>query len=264
MKTMLDRTVLVTGAAKRLGREIALYFARKGWNVVVHYGQSAQEAQIVVDEIHALGVKAIALQANLAFQAEAESLIKKSIDQFSRIDCLVNSGAIFEYDRPSQDEHLVSADLIQRHAQINLAAPVLMAQALFRHLKTQPISKDFVPATIQLLDQKLINLNPDYFSYTLSKSALLTATEMMARDFAPYMRSVGLAPGITLPSGDQSQAEFEKAHRVTPMGYSSSAQDIASAAFFLANAKSITGTTLYVDGGQHLLASDRDVMFKIN
>jgi NAD(P)-dependent dehydrogenase (short-subunit alcohol dehydrogenase family) len=264
MKTMLDRTVLVTGAAKRLGREIALYFARKGWNVVVHYGQSAQEAQIVVDGIHALGVKAIALQANLASQAETESLIKKSIDQFSRIDCLVNSAAIFEYDRPSQDEHLVSADLIQRHAQVNLAAPVLMAQAMFCHLKTQPISKDFVPATIQLLDQKLINLNPDYFSYTLSKSALLTATEMMARDFAPYMRSVGLAPGITLPSGDQSQAEFEKAHRVTPMGYSSSAQDIASAAFFLANAKSITGTTLYVDGGQHLLASDRDVMFKIN
>ncbi len=263
MKTMADRTVLVTGAAKRLGREIALYFAHKGWNVVVHYGQSAQEAQATVAEIHALGVKATALQANLSRPAETESLIKKSIDQFSRIDCLVNSAAIFEYDRPSQDERMVSADLIQRHAQINLAAPVLMAQAMFRHLKTQPISKDFVPVTIQLLDQKLINLNPDYFSYTLSKSALLTATEMMARDFALYMRFVGLAPGISLPSGDQSESEFEKAHRVTPMGYSSSAHDIASAAFFLANAKSITGTTLYVDGGQHLLASDRDVMFKI-
>jgi NAD(P)-dependent dehydrogenase (short-subunit alcohol dehydrogenase family) len=260
MKTMADRTVLVTGAAKRLGREIALYFAREGWNVIIHYGQSAQEAKAVVDEMHGLGVKAIALQANLSRQAEAQSLIEKSINQFSRIDCLVNSAAIFEYDRPSQDDHLVSADLIERHTQINLAAPVLMAQAMFRHLKAQPISKDFIPATIQILDQKLINLNPDYFSYTLSKSALLTATEMMARDFAPYMRSVGLAPGITLPSGNQSQAEFEKAHQVTPLGYSSSTQDIASAAFFLANAKSITGTTLYVDGGQH---SDRDVMFKI-
>jgi NAD(P)-dependent dehydrogenase (short-subunit alcohol dehydrogenase family) len=263
MKTMADRTVLVTGAAKRLGREIAMYFAREGWNVIIHYGRSAQEAQAAVDEIHELGVKAIALQANLSRQAEVQTLIEKSIEQFSRIDCLVNSAAIFEYDRPSQDDHLVSADLIERHTQINLAAPVLMAQAMFRHLKTQPISKDFVPATIQILDQKLINLNPDYFSYTLSKSALLTATEMMARDFAPYMRSVGLAPGITLPSGNQSQSEFEKAHQVTPMGYSSSAQDIASAAFFLANAKSITGTTLYVDGGQHLLVSDRDVMFKI-
>jgi|694.fasta_scaffold35954_6 NAD(P)-dependent dehydrogenase (short-subunit alcohol dehydrogenase family) len=262
MKTMADRTVLVTGAAKRLGREIALYFAREGWNTIIHYGQSVQDALAVVDEIRGLGVKAIALQANLSRHVEAESLIQKSIDHFYRIDCLVNSAAIFEYDRPSQDDHPVSADLIERHAQINLVAPVVMAQALFRHLKSQPISKAFVPATIQLLDQKLINLNPDYFSYTLSKSALLTATEMMARDFAPYMRSVGLAPGITLPSADQSQSEFEKAHQVTPMGYSSSPYDISSAAFFLANAKSITGTTLYVDGGQHLLASDRDVMFK--
>ena len=263
MKTMVDRTVLVTGAAKRLGREIALHFANQGWNVIIHYGQSAQEAEAVLDEIRASGVKAIAVQANLAIQKEAESLILKSIDHFPRIDCLINSAAIFEYDRPSQTDHPVSADLIERHTQINLAAPIILAQAMFRHLKTQPINKDFVPATIQLLDQKLINLNPDYFSYTLSKSALLTATEMMARDFAPYMRSVGLAPGITLPSGNQSQSEFEKAHQVTPMGFSSSAHDIASAAFFLANAKSITGTTLYVDGGQHLLASDRDVMFKI-
>ncbi|MEY3724675.1 MAG: hypothetical protein RLZZ365_610 [Pseudomonadota bacterium] len=263
MKTMAKRTVLVTGAAKRLGREIALYFARADWNVIIHYGQSIHEAEVVVDEIRTLGVKAIALQANLLHQAEAESLIQKSIDHFSRIDCLVNSAAIFEYDRPSQDDHPVSADCIARHTQINLAAPIILAQAMFHHLKSQPISKDFVPATIQLLDQKLINLNPDYFSYTLSKSALLTATEMMACDFAPYMRSVGLAPGITLPSGNQSQSEFEKAHQVTPMGYSSSTDDIASAVFFLANAKAITGTTLYVDGGQHLLVSDRDVMFKI-
>ena len=113
----------------------------------------------------------------------------------------------------------------------------------------------------QLLDQKLINLNPDYFSYTLSKSALLTATEMMALDFAPIMRSVGLAPGITLPSGQQTEAEFLRAHRMTPMGYSSGADDIAQAALFIANAKAITGTTIYVDGGQHLLSSERDVMF---
>ncbi len=263
MKTMADRTVLVTGAAKRLGREIALYFARSGWNVIVHYGQSTPEARRVVDEISALGVKAIAVQANFAHQEEVQSLIPKSMEHFSRIDCLVNSAAMFEYDRPSQSAHSVSADLIERHTQVNLVAPIILAQALFWQLKNQPICKEFVPATIQILDQKLINLNPDYFSYTLSKSALLTATEMMARDFAPYMRSVGLAPGITLPSGDQTQAQFEKAHQVTPMGYSSSADDIASAAFFLANAKSITGTTLYVDGGQHLLASDRDVMFKV-
>lgn len=262
MNKRADRTVLVTGAAKRLGKEIALYFARAGWNTIIHYGQSEKDAQLVVDEARTYGVEAIALNANLASHEDIKTLIGKSLERFSRIDCLINSAAIFEYDRPSHMDHPVSSELLVRHAQVNLAAPILLAQTLFHHLKGQPIHKDFVPAAIQLLDQKLINLNPDFFSYTLSKSALLTATEMMARDFAPYMRSVGLAPGITLPSGDQSQGEFERAHRITPMGYSSNAEDIASAAFFLANAKAITGTTLYVDGGQHLLASDQDVMFK--
>jgi NAD(P)-dependent dehydrogenase (short-subunit alcohol dehydrogenase family) len=148
--------------------------------------------------------------------------------------------------------------------QVNLAAPVLLAQEMFHHLQRQPPRNDeLVPVTIQLLDQKLINLNPDYFSYTLSKSALLTATEMMALDFAPTLRSVGLAPGITLPSGTQTEAEFLQAHQMTPMGYSSSPDDIAQAALFIANAKAITGTTIYVDGGQHLIPSQRDVMFNI-
>jgi len=149
-----------------------------------------------------------------------------------------------------------------RNIQVNLAAPVLLAQEMFHHLQKQPARSDgLVPVTIQLLDQKLINLNPDFFSYTLSKSALLTATEMMALDFAPTLRSVGLAPGITLPSGKQTEAEFLQAHQMTPMGYSSSADDIAQAALFIANAKAITGTTIYVDGGQHLIPSKRDVMF---
>jgi NAD(P)-dependent dehydrogenase (short-subunit alcohol dehydrogenase family) len=135
---------------------------------------------------------------------------------------------------------------------------------MFHHLQGQPPRNDeLVPVTIQLLDQRLINLNPDYFSYTLSKSALLTATEMMALDFAPTLRSVGLAPGITLPSGKQTEAEFLQAHQKTPMGYSSSPDDIAQAALFIANAKAITGTTIYVDGGQHLIPSQRDVMFNI-
>ena len=158
---------------------------------------------------------------------------------------------------------LTQAGLV-RNMQVNLAAPVLLAQEMFHHLQRQPPRNDeLVPVTIQLLDQKLINLNPDYFSYTLSKSALLTATEMMALDFAPTLRSVGLAPGITLPSGKQTEAEFLQAHQKTPMGYSSSPDDIAQAALFIANAKAITGTTIYVDGGQHLIPSQRDVMFNI-
>jgi NAD(P)-dependent dehydrogenase (short-subunit alcohol dehydrogenase family) len=264
MNTISHRTVLITGAAKRLGKEIALYFAKAGWNVVVHYGNSKQAAEQCVSELLTLGVNAIALRADLFNENEIRSLFANSIKHFTRIDCLINSAAIFEYDRPSQDHHQITHEKMIRHVHINLTAPILLAQEMFRHLKSSPFQEDgFVPVSIQLLDQKLINLNPDYFSYTLSKSALLTATEMMALDFAPYMRSVGLAPGITLPSGNQSIAEFEKAHTMTPLGNSSSAEDIAQAALFIANAKAITGTTLYIDGGQHLLSSDRDVMFKI-
>jgi NAD(P)-dependent dehydrogenase (short-subunit alcohol dehydrogenase family) len=113
-----------------------------------------------------------------------------------------------------------------------------------------------------LLDQKLINLNPDYLSYTLSKAALLTSVEVLAVDFAPHLRVIGLAPGITLTSGDQTEAGFMKAHQMTPLGKSSTPGNIAKAAVFLASSNAITGTTLYVDGGQHLLPSSRDVMFK--
>ena len=130
--------------------------------------------------------------------------------------------------------------------------------------KTEKIAEDSLPSVIQLLDQKLINLNPDYLSYTLSKAALLSSVEMLALDFAPLLRVVGLAPGISLPSGDQTEEGFAKAHQMTPLQRSSKPNDVAKAAVFLAQANAITGTTLYVDGGQHLLPSTRDVMFKTN
>ena len=264
LNTSSNRTVLLTGAAKRLGKSIALYFAKAGWNVVLHYGNAKQEAMYTLEQIKALGVRAIAIQANLAEPDTIKGLFQASVDKFGRIDCLINSASAFEYDRPSQEAHMLTQAGLVRNMQVNLAAPVLLAQEMFHHLQGQPPRNDeLVPVTIQLLDQKLINLNPDYFSYTLSKSALLTATEMMALDFAPTLRSVGLAPGITLPSGKQTEAEFLQAHQKTPMGYSSSPDDIAQAALFIANAKAITGTTIYVDGGQHLIPSQRDVMFNI-
>jgi NAD(P)-dependent dehydrogenase (short-subunit alcohol dehydrogenase family) len=137
---------------------------------------------------------------------------------------------------------------------------------MFKHQKHKAKraadTDSFTPSVIHLLDQKLINLNPDYLSYTLSKAALLTSVELLAVDFAPHLRVVGLAPGITLTSGDQTEAGFSKAHQMTPLGKSSTPNDIARAAIFLACSNAITGTTLYVDGGQHLLPSSRDVMFK--
>ena len=146
--------------------------------------------------------------------------------------------------------------------QVNVTAPIILSQMFFEHQKQYHAEGKYIPSVIQLLDQKLINPNPDYLSYTLSKSALLSSIEILAVDFAPLLRVVGLAPGITLPSGDQTTEGFTKAHQMTPLGRSSTALDVAKAAVFLADSSAITGTTLYVDGGQHLLPSERDVMFK--
>lgn len=256
-----NKAVLVTGAAKRLGREIALEFARQGWDIAVHYGQSEADARATVDEIHQFGRKAQAFKANLANEAEIQSLFAAVSTQFENLHCLVNSASIFQYDRAHSETPLSGASL-QEHMQVNLAAPILLSQLMFEYQKKRVY--EVLPSVIQVLDQKLINLNPDYLSYTLSKGALLTSVEILAMDFAPYLRVVGLAPGITLPSGDQTQDGFSNAHQMTPLGKSSTPSDIAKAAVFLAQAKAITGTTLYVDGGQHLLPSTRDVMFKAN
>ena len=257
------KAVLVTGAAKRLGREIALQFAREGWDVAIHYGQSAAEAADAVKEILALGVRSAAFQADLANASTIQTLFASVSKEFPNLHCLVNSASIFEYDRANSDRPLNSQSL-QSHIQVNLAAPIMLAQYMFDYQKSQQNFLEGIPSVIQLLDQKLINLNPDYLSYTLSKSALATSVEVLAMDFAPDLRVVGLAPGISLPSGNQTNEGFTKAHQMTPLGKSSTPLDIAKAAVFLANANAITGTTLYVDGGQHLLPSSRDVMFKTN
>ena len=253
----------MTGAAKRLGREIALQFARQGWDVAVHYGRSAQEAAQTVQEIQTMGVKALSFKADLANEPATKDLFLAVTKVFPNLNCLVNSASIFEYDRANSDAP-VSAKSLQEHMQVNLTAPILLSQLMFEHQKNNLHKSDVIPAVIQLLDQKLINLNPDYLSYTLSKAALLSSVELLAMDFAPHLRVVGLAPGITLPSGDQTSDGFSKAHQMTPLGKSSTPADIAKAAVFLAESSAITGTTVYVDGGQHLLPSSRDVMFKTN
>ncbi len=253
----------MTGAAKRLGREIALQFARQGWDVAVHYGRSEQEASQTVREIEGLGVKAQAFQADLANEAATKDLFLVVSGVFPNLDCLVNSASIFEYDRANSSTPL-SGKSLQDHMQVNLMAPVLLSQLMFEYQKNKTNQSEIIPVVIQLLDQKLININPDYLSYTLSKAALLSSVELLAMDFAPHLRVVGLAPGISLPSGDQTIDGFSKAHQMTPLGKSSTPADIAKAAVFLAESGAITGTTLYVDGGQHLLPSTRDVMFKTN
>lgn len=248
------KTALVTGAAKRIGRTIALALAQRGWDVVVHYGRSAADAQATAREIVALGRRAAAVPCDLADEAAVKTLLARAATAIGadRIGCVVNNASLFEHDNVAS----FSAARLDAHMHANLNAPILLAQAL--HQATPAGSQAVV---VNLLDQKLFNLNPDFFSYTLSKAALQCATTMLAQALAPTVRVVGVAPGISLISGNQSPEGFAKAHAITPLGRSSTPDDIAAAVCFAAESRAITGTTIVVDGGQHLISLPRDVMF---
>lgn len=246
------RVALVTGAGRRLGRHIALGLARDGWDIAVHYRQSDAEAHAVVADIAALGRRAVALHCDLADEAAVRQLLPRAAAALGLISCVVNNASLFEYD----DAAGFGQARLDAHMHANLAAPVLLAQALYA---ATPDGAQAV--VVNLLDQKLYNLNPDFLSYTLSKAALHSATTILAQALAPRVRVVGVAPGITLVSGEQTDAAFDAAHRATPLGRSSMPEDVAQAVCYVASARALTGSTLLVDGGQHLASLPRDVMF---
>ncbi len=253
------RTVLVTGAAKRLGREIALSLAQSGWRVAVHYHRSADEAnQTVADCIQLAGASA-AFQADLGDEAALCNLLPQVIARFGWIDAVVNSASTFEHDTGAS----FSFAALDKHMHCNAAAAIILAQALHGHVVAR-VADAGTPATapqgvvVNLLDQKLWNQNPDFFSYTLSKAALEAANTMLAMALSPLLRVVGVAPGLTLTSHLLSAEKFETMHRLSPLGRSSTATDVAATVKFALDNQSITGTTLLVDGGQHLMKFERD------
>lgn len=249
-----DRPVsLVTGAARRIGRAIALELAAAGHDLALHCRHSRDEAEALAVELRALGGRAEVWVADLAEEAACRALVPAIVARFGRLDAVVNNASTFEYD----DALSFSHSGMERHWRANTAPAVLLAQGLHAHLQARGAQG----CLVNLLDQKLGNPNPDYFSYTLSKAALESAGVMLAQALAPVLRVVGVAPGVTLTSGPMNDAEFEAAHRLTPLGRSSTPQDIARAVRFAIESPAITGSTLWIDGGQHLMGQPRDVYF---
>ena len=250
--------VLVTGAARRLGRAMALDLAAHGFDVAVHYRGSAADAQATVAELRALGARAEAFQADLSIEAACRALVPAVAAHFGRCDAIVNSASVFEYDEPAT----FSVAAMDKHWRANTAPAVILAQALHAHLagRTEDQAKSN-GCVVNIIDQKLWNPNPDYFSYTLSKAALQAATVMLAQALAPSVRVCGVAPGVTLRSGPMDEQEFASAHTMTPLRRASTPADIARTVRFLIESPAITGTTLLVDGGQHLAAQPRDVLY---
>ena len=253
------RTVLVTGAAKRLGREIALALAKDGWQVAVHYRDSLEDATKTVADCAQLAGASAAFRANLTNETAVRNLLPQVIQQFGRVDAIVNSASTFEHDTAAS----FTFATMDKHLRSNAGAAIILAQALHAHVTGRDGSASAharrpLGVVVNLLDQKLWNQNPDFFSYTLSKAALEAATTMLAMALSPQLRVVGVAPGLTLTSHLLSEKKFEALHQLSPLGRSSTPADVAATVKFAIDNQSITGTTLLVDGGQHLMKFERD------
>ena len=245
---MSRRTVLVTGGAKRLGASIVRRLAADGHRVVIHYGASADDAEALAAEVGA----AATVQGDLADTGAIDALFARARAAAGPIDGLVNSASAFEFDRPPASDPALLARL---HA-INCAAPALLADALAR--------QDDVAdgAVVNLLDQKLANLNPDFFAYTCGKAALAAATVMQAQALGPRVRVNAVAPGLTLPSADQTPEEFAAVASANLLRRPVGAEAVADAVAYLIGSRGVTGQTIWVDCGQRFLARDGDVMFE--
>jgi len=254
------RTALVTGAGKRLGREIALGLAQAGWQVAVHYKSSEAEALQTAQDCLALNAASASLdprrfifQADLADETATRNLLPQVAAQLGDVHGVVNSAALFEHD----DIHSFSYANMAQHWATNTGAAIVLAQALHQHCQArQAAAAEAV--VINMLDQKLWNPNPDFLSYTLSKAALESANTLLAQALAPQVRVVGVAPGLTLTSHMLDDDKFQQLHKLSPLGRSSAAQDVVSTVVFAMHNRAITGTTLLVDGGQHLMKFERD------
>jgi len=255
--TGLQRRVLVTGGAQRLGARISTAFARAGWEVWCHYQHSADEAQALCADLQSQGLRARTVQADLADSAARRALVAGIEATAGHLHCLVNNASSFEPD----DAATFSVDAMRRQLEVNLLAPMelsgLMAQSLPADTPAGTCS------IIHVLDQKVFNLNPDYFSYTLSKQALTQAVALQAQALAPALRVCGVAPGLMFLSGPQSQANFDAASTVNLMRRAIDPDQVAATCLFLAQNPCITGATLTVDNGQHLVPLPRDVMFVV-
>jgi NAD(P)-dependent dehydrogenase (short-subunit alcohol dehydrogenase family) len=242
-------SVLVTGAAKRIGATVARAFGAAGWHVVIHYGSSAREAEALAASLPS----AEAVHCDLTDSDAAAKLVTALAARLHDWRVLVNSAAIFRPD----DVTALDRQTYIRSMAINAQTPIRMAQAFLRTARARGGRR-----VIQFTDQKLANPNPDFFSYTLSKHAAAGAVPMLARGAAwPEDRVYALAPGAILASHDQTEEETEVSHRLNLLRRKTAADEVAAACLWLAEGHLASGETLHVDSGQHLLDQPRDVIY---
>ena len=246
------KAALVTGAAKRIGAAIATRLAGEGWHVVLHFATSATEATALQASIERSGHRASLLTADLADAAACLDLIDRAFALAPGLSLLVNNASRFAYD----DAATATPEALQGNFAVNTMAPILLSQRFAARLPAGATG-----TIVNLLDNRISAPNPDYFAYGISKYALLGATRMMALALAPRVRVNGIAPGITLESGQQGAANFAATHDLNPLRRGCTPDEIAGAVSFIAATPAMTGAILTIDGGLSLANPGRDVAF---
>ncbi|MFC7705680.1 SDR family oxidoreductase [Plastorhodobacter daqingensis] len=252
---------LVTGAARRLGRAMALYLARRGHDVAVHYAGSQEDADTLVEQIRGLGRAAVALQADLLDETQSQALVPRAVAALGGpLTVLVNNASIFEYDNLETATRL-SWD---RHIESNLRAPFVLTQAFARQVpdpvmdeRGEPVAQGLI---VNMLDQRMRKLTPEFSSYTIAKMGLWVLTRTAAQGLAPRVRVNGIGPGPTLQGARQGAGHFAAQRAATILQRGSNPEDITAALGYLLDAPGVTGQLLCVDGGQHLSWQTPDVL----
>jgi NAD(P)-dependent dehydrogenase (short-subunit alcohol dehydrogenase family) len=252
---------LVTGAGKRLGREMALYLAKRGYDVAVHYASSRKEAESVVKEITAMGRKAVAIRSDLLIESQVEKLIPTAAQGLGGpLTVLVNNASVFEYDNLKS----ATRKSWDRHMESNLRAPFVLIQAFAAQVP--PASLDDAGESlarglvVNMIDQRVHKLTPEFMSYTLAKMGLWALTRTAAQSLAPDIRVNAIGPGPTLQGARQSEDHFTKQRAATVLKRGANPADITAALGFFLDSPGVTGQMIAVDGGQHLGWQTPDIL----
>jgi NAD(P)-dependent dehydrogenase (short-subunit alcohol dehydrogenase family) len=236
-------TALITGAARRLGRQIALRLATEGWDIAAHYLSSEADAQSLSAEVQGMGRRCGLVRADLSVEAEVQGIVARAEAATGPVRVLVNSASLFEDDRVDT----ATRESWDRHLETNLRAPFVLSQAFAARIGSEEDG-----CIVNLIDQSILRLTPQFVSYTVSKAGLWTLTQTMAQSLAPRIRVNAVAPGPSLKASHQSQANFDRQVQSTLLRRPSEPDQIAAAVSYLVSARAVTGQMIAVDSGQHL------------
>ena len=249
----MSKAALITGGAKRIGKAIALFLAESGYDIVIHYSQSKKEAEELVIKLKSLGVEAFCIKANLLKDFEISTLVDKSKEIIGKpLDLLINNASIFENDTLTS----LTLESWDRHLFTNLKAPVFLSKEFSKQApdNSKDENNEILASSniINIIDQKVLNLNPKFFSYTLAKSSLLNFTKLSAQELGPKIRVNAIGPGPILKASHQSEEQFQNQRKSTLLKRGSDVKEICRTILYILSSPGLTGQLITLDGGEHL------------